>query len=119
MMRLILYQVNNYNLYLTWAKFDSRSRGTLFESFNDLNFWAQEMNIRGSTRPRCALVPLKGDVCAVLIFLSAVCWLHTQPGVSLGRPDRWFPGCRPKTGEVNVKGWLSDRIVESDPIKNC
>ena len=43
--------------------------------------WAQEMKLRGFTPPMCELVPWEGSVSASLIFLGAVWWLHTKPGL--------------------------------------
>ena len=39
--------------------------------------WTQEMNLR----PRCELVPLDGGIYASMLFLGAVCWLHSNPEV--------------------------------------
>ena len=51
-------------------------------------FWAQEMKIRCSTRTICESAHRYGGVCASLIFLGAVWWMH-KIGIEIfsqGRP---------------------------------
>ena len=58
------------------------------------------MNLRGSIRPRCELVPWEGCVCASWIFLGAVCWLHTKLSVCR------IPGCKLSHWVNKLSQWV-------------
>ena len=55
-------EVPGWNPTLAWCEF----------------FWTQEMNLQGSTQPKCELVSWECCVCVSLILLGTVCWLNTN-----------------------------------------
>ena len=86
---------------------------SVYMGFADLNFLGIKINLRGSTGPKCILVPWEAGACASLIFLGAVCLLYTKPGV------KWFPQRVSNAiflmlpndqGKLNVKVWLNGSI---------
>ena len=64
---------------LSYTLYWGRSRSLWFKSYPGLTWISQ--GLQGSIPPRCELVPWEGCVHANLLFLGAVCWLHTKPGV--------------------------------------
>ena len=102
-------------LWSSGSTFHCRWRGLWFKSYtgltSTLHLWAQEMNLRGSAQPRCEMVPWEDRICASLIFLGTVCWLHKNwEWNSFPRGSRTLvPNVAQWTGEVNVR--VAERLA--------
>ena len=104
------------------STFDSRTWGPWFESYTGLTWISQEIKLVQGEK----LAPWDDNVCASLIFLAAVRWLHTKPGVKKfpqGDPNTSFLILSNEQGKLmsDLKVWLNGWIADSDPTKtgNC
>ena len=75
---------------------------------------ASTMNLWGSTRPRCKLVPWEGYVCASLIFLGAVCLLICKDGIRncilIWYYDKYMHKSKRKLSQIFYKWKAKSRI---------